>query len=543
MLFKSRTYWRRPPCYLPLTVSNAIFGLFFVIALLPVVLTMSRSLSSGSGISFTHYQSLLGDGRILILLLKSSTMALDATILSFLFGLPFAIFLTRYMFRFRWVATLFCLVPLFIPSHVHALAWISLLGKDGIIQTGLIRFFELPTPLFGLYSPFGAAFLLFLTYCPIIIVTAAAGLLQIDRKLEEAAAFHAKPLRVWLQIILPLLYPYLFAGGVVVFIFSFFNYGVPSMLRVPSFPVEILTQFSAFYDEAGAAALATPIVVVAAVLLFAQSRLLGRCSFFTIDGSAVTGAICNNTKTGLKGYAAFYIWGFVLVTVALPLLALVIQSGTLRSFAVAWNGSAREIGISLALAFSAATLGTILAYFLARGLVDSSPQWECLLNMSTLLPLAFPAPLLGIGLIFLWNRAETSFIYSGPTILIIAWIARFIPFGIKILQANIQQLNPSMREAACLHQTSRLKRLFFIELPLIKRGLMMSWVVIFIFSMGELGTTLLVIPPGLGTLSLKIYTLMHYGSGPLVAALAIILITLNFLCSGAIVKAARWNTP
>jgi iron(III) transport system permease protein len=93
-----------------------------------------------------------------------------------------------------------------------------------------------------------------------------------------------------------------------------------------------------------------------------------------------------------------------------------------------------------------------------------------------------------------------------------------------------------MREAACLHQSSRLKRLFRIDLPLVKRGLAICWIIVFIFSMGELGATLLVIPPGAGTLSLKIYTLMHYGAGPLVAALSIILILVSLLFSSILLK-------
>jgi iron(III) transport system permease protein len=65
------------------------------------------------------------------------------------------------------------------------------------------------------------------------------------------------------------------------------------------------------------------------------------------------------------------------------------------------------------------------------------------------------------------------------------------------------------------------------------------WIIVFIFSMGELGATLLVIPPGMGTISLKIYTLMHYGAGALVAALAIILVVVNLMISLGMMAVAR----
>jgi iron(III) transport system permease protein len=308
---------------------------------------------------------------------------------------------------------------------------------------------------------------------------------------------------------------------------------MPSMLRVPSFPVEILAQFSAFYDEAGAAALSAPMVILAILLLLFHHKIMADTSIFTIDGSSRNHRL---TSSQLNNLASVYVWGFVLLTVFLPLLALTAEAGSWQSFTVAWKTSAGEIRTSVALAIGAATLATALAYFLACTIADSGKRWQGWLNILTLLPFAFPAPLFGIGLIHLWNRPATQFIYGGSAILVIAYIARFIPFGVRIILANIQQINPSMREAACLHQSSRLKRLFRIDLPLVKRGLAICWIIVFIFSMGELGATLLVIPPGAGTLSLKIYTLMHYGAGPLVAALSIILILVSLLFSSILLK-------
>ncbi len=521
------------PCRQSFSVGGSAFLLFLGIALLPAVLMLAKSLVMESRFSLSHYQSLLTDGRILDLLMRSSSIALGATALSLIFGLPLAILLVRTDFTTRRLAHIGYLIPLFIPPHIHALAWTYLLGEKGIIQLALMNFFGISSPLIQLYSPAGGTVVLFLAYYPIFVLTMITGLSQIDRRVEEAASFHATPMRVWQKITLPLLHPYLFSGAIFVFILSFFNYGVPSMLRVPSFPVEILTQFSAFYDEAGAAALSAPMVILAILLLLLHNKVMADTSIFTIDGSSRNH---ENSKSQLNNFAPFYIWGFILFTVLLPLLALIAQAGSLQSFRVAWKTSAGEIQTSVALAVGAATLATTLAYFLARSIADNGARWSRWLNMLTLLPFAFPAPLFGIGLIHLWNRPATQYVYSGFTILIIAYIARFIPFGIRILLANIQQINPSMREAACLHQGSRLKRLFCIDLPLVKRGLCICWIVVFVFSMGELGATLLVIPPGAGTLSLKIYTLMHYGAGPLVAALAIILILVSLLFSSILLK-------
>jgi iron(III) transport system permease protein len=159
--------------------------------------------------------------------------------------------------------------------------------------------------------------------------------------------------------------------------------------------------------------------------------------------------------------------------------------------------------------------------------------------MASYLPLAFPATFFGIGLIYTWNFSATQFIYSTSCILVVAYIARFIPFAVRIIAANLGQIHANMLEAAYLAEPSWLRRLWYIHLPLARKGLVICWIIVFIFSMGELGATLLVIPPGMGTISLKIYTLMHYGAGALVAALALILVVINLMVSLGMMAVAR----
>jgi iron(III) transport system permease protein len=533
MFTKQLPYTTTSPCRQPLPVTGTAFFIFFVIAILPAILMLAGSLVVEHNLSFINYLSLKND-RVLDLFIRSSSIALGATALSLIFGLPLAFSLARTDFKARKFANIGYLIPLFIPPHIHALAWMYLLGDKGAIQLTLMHLLGASSPLTNIYSPAGATVILFLAYCPIFVLTVVTGLTQINTRVEEAASFHATPLGVLRKITLPLLNPYLFSGAIFVFIFSFFNYGVPSMLRVPSFPVEILTRFAALYDEAGAAALSAPMVILAILLLLFHLNLIKHTSIFTIDGASNTNRTPNSH---LDTIAPVYVWAFIVCTVLLPLTALSAQAGSLQSYIIAWNTSSGEIQKSILLASASATLATILAYFLARTLADNNTRSGRWLNILTLLPFAIPAPLFGIGLIHLWNRPATQVVYGGYAILIIAYIARFIPFGIRIILANIQQINPSMREAACLHEAGFLKRLLYIELPLVKRGLSICWLVVFIFSMGELGATLLVIPPGAGTLSLKIYTLMHYGAGPLVAALAIILILVSLLFSSLFLKA------
>jgi iron(III) transport system permease protein len=513
------------PCRQPAVLSFLALFAFAGIAMLPIVLMLVQSFIVDGALSFNRYATLFSDDRILSILTRSIAMACGSVFFSLLFGIPLAVWLVRASFAGKKAAVLLYLVPLFIPPHIHALAWSYLLGEKGLLPSLILQ----NGPGINIYCPVGVAAILFLAYFPLLVLTLTTGFAEQDARLEEAARFHAPPLKVWRKIILPLVGPYIFAGAVFVFIFSFFNYGVPSVLRVLSFPVEIFTRFSAFYDEAGATALSAPLVLVVVLLLLAQRIIMADRSYLSIGGAS---RAVMNSSPAKSLPAAVFVWLFLGTAIVLPLAALIFQAGSLKSMQMAWRTSTGEMVTSIFVSCGAATLATLLAYLLATFLAELSAWRRSTVNLFLLLPFAFPAVLFGIGLIHLWNRPGTRFVYGGLAILVLAYTACFIPYAIQIIAANLSQIAPAMKEAACICEGSRLRRAFRIELPLARRGLVICWMMVFIFSMGELGATLLVIPPGEGTVSLKIYTLMHYGAGPLVAALAIILIAVNLLVSG-----------
>ncbi|MBU1245366.1 iron ABC transporter permease [Myxococcota bacterium] len=524
----------------PDAVSWMALALFMVVAVLPFMLMLCKSFSIEGQLSFQNYNTVFSDSRVAGLLLKSFSLSAGAALLSLIFGVPFALVLARFDFVGRKISSLIYLVPLFIPPHVHALAWIYLFGPQGVINKSLMNILHLPEAPVHLYSVFGAAVVLALSYFPILVLLTLTGLFSMDARMEEPASMHHRPLRVLRTITLPLIAPYIGAGAVFVFIFSFFNYGVPSMLRVPSFPVEIFTRFSAYYDEGGATALSLPMVAVALLLMGLQWQFMKKKSFVsTASGSRKSTPRKLPQKYALA--ASCFVSLILLTAIALPLCSLLIQSASLESFKVALQTSHREILTTFFVAAAAAIVTTALAYFLTMYIHNRRSSFTSMLDICTYLPFAFPAALFGIGLIYLWNRPATQIVYGTILILIIACTARFIPFAIRIINFRLQQISPSLREAALMHEGRWSKRFLCIDMPLVRRGLLICAVITFIFATSELGATLLVIPPGQGTIALKIYTLMHYGSGPLVAAQSLLLIGMNLLASSILLIGLNKN--
>jgi iron(III) transport system permease protein len=120
-------------------------------------------------------------------------------------------------------------------------------------------------------------------------------------------------------------------------------------------------------------------------------------------------------------------------------------------------------------------------------------------------------------------------VYGTSLILLFACSARFIPFTTRVAVASMKQVHPSMIEAARLCSGNLAKTVGGITGPLCVPGIAASLYLGYVLCLGELGTTLLVIPPGASTITIRIYTLLHYGAGREVAALCLVLIGLAFL--------------
>jgi iron(III) transport system permease protein len=135
---------------------------------------------------------------------------------------------------------------------------------------------------------------------------------------------------------------------------------------------------------------------------------------------------------------------------------------------------------------------------------------------------AVPSTVLGVGLIGLWNRPGLfGEIYTSQIIVIIGYIARFVTIAALILAASVRQIPESFEEAAEVAGGSWPRTFAQIVLPNMRPGLVAAWLVAFILAVSELGTTVLVAPPGESTLPLRVYTLIANTPSSEVAALAL----------------------
>jgi iron(III) transport system permease protein len=159
-----------------------------------------------------------------------------------------------------------------------------------------------------------------------------------------------------------------------------------------------------------------------------------------------------------------------------------------------------------------------------------------------LLPLAVPAPLVGIGLVTIWNRPFFFEIYGSSLMPVLASLARFPPLAAIVLLAQQKRLNPSLLDAARIFQRNDLHTWSRVYIPLLTPGLLAASGLVLVLSVGELGATLIVAPPGQATLTMRIYNFLHYGASDTVAGLCLVITCLVLLLSIlAIALLAGWS--
>lgn len=502
--------------------------LFGVIALAPVLRIVASSFIHQGSFSLESYRGLLTDERQISLFINSLTIAAGTSFFSLIIGVPAGFLLSRTDLCFRKYLRYLCLVPLIIPPYIHAVVWIFLLGTKGRISLLAEKLFSPgDSSLFSIYGISGAVLVLTLSYFPVVTVLTISGLNSMSRELEEAGSLAGTDFYVLRKITLPLILPNITGGAVLVMIFSLLNYGVPSLLRVNTYPVEIFARFSAFYDSKGAAGLSLPLMAVMFMLTALQYYAMKDRPYITVRGGT------KPPRPFRLGYFRIPATGFVIAVILLsavfPVFTLIIESGSLAAYKAAFKTAYPQIFASLGLSAGAATFSAVLAFFISY--TSEKTQWKGrqLTDFLVFLPFAVPGALLGTGMIALWNRPGTDFIYESGLIVIFVYIARFSPFAVKAVSANLRQIHPHLEEAAALSGASWIKQAAHILIPLTKPGLAAGWIITFIFCMGELGATLMVVPPGKTTLSVRIYTVMHYGAGNLVACLCLILIAVTLI--------------
>ncbi len=496
--------------------------LFVVIAMLPVLCAFLPGGSDGPQLAaqeFDAFRSIFLDSRQLTLLRNSLTVALGTTVAAGILGASAGFALEYLRVRARKLLMYGAATSFLVPPHIFAVAWIDLLGTNGILASALRAIspgIELWLP--NLYSTSGVVFVLALSYYPVVTFATILAIRTFDRRMEEAALLVVTRVRAVLYIVLPSILPSILTGMLFVFIVSLVSFSVPSLLTVNVYTVEIYSRFSTFHNFQEGAALAIPLVICGGAAVALLRALGGRLSENGLSGSRreqiVTPVRGAAWVPATAGCGMLVLWSAVL-----PLAVLVVRAQPPGSFVTALETAKSEILTSLTLAAFSATVLCVLGFaiaYLAR--LGSTGLYRL-----SFLPFLVSGPVLGIGLIRVWNHSGAlGVVYDSFAIVILACVGRYLVFAHHGTAAALADLHPNMEEAARVHGIPWHRQVTGIVFPLVLPTLIGVWGLGFVLSLAEVDAIILVYPPGFTTLGVRLFSLMHYGPSSTVAALCLI---------------------
>lgn len=442
--------------------------------------------------------------RRLDLLVRSAGLALAVTLGANLLGTLAALFLWRWSISrpsLRWLILL--LAPL--PPYIHAMAWMALTDSLGLPTRGLAL----------------SIWVQIMAFMPLATALALVGLDSVENGLVEAARLAHTDFTTLKRVILPLASPAILTGCGLVFLLSLTDYSVPSLFQVNTYPLEIFSEFSASGSAGRAFLTSLPLLLLSGGVTLA---LVGRLRSVAESGSR--GDTTHRARPGFHwpGWLTVLIGAAVAVWVAqvgAPLGVLLWQVGSWQKFSQSVGTAGSEIGFTLWTAGAAAILCLPLGLALGGEMARRGRRgW--LAWFLALAPLALPAPLVGIGLIAVWNRDLPLAVYGSAWMPVLAMLARFSALAALLALAQQRRTDARLFEAAAVFQPDLLKTWLRVRLPLLAPGLLAAAGVVFILSAGELGATLIVAPPGQATLTLRIYNYLHYGASDTVAGLCLL---------------------
>ncbi|AJY73431.1 ABC transporter permease [Paenibacillus beijingensis] len=461
------------------------------------------------------------------------------TVFSVLIGVPLAYAVTRYNIPFKGAIRILVIMSLLSPPFIGAYSWILMLGNNGFITRFLHEF---GIPFQSVYGWKGIVFVFTLQLYPHIFLYVSGALRTIDTSLEEAAeslgrsSFHR-----FLTITLPLIFPTLSAGALMVFMTSFADFGTP-MLLGQGFKTLPILAYEQFISETGgnpamASTLSVILITCSTLILFGQRYLVSRKTY-TMSGMRTP------KEQQLKALPRIVVTCAVLVVAfvsVIPQITVFVTSFLKTKGPVFHSGfsldSYREVlyrvpkaimntyGLSLVSIVIMIVMGMLVSYVLVR----RKSKLSALLDGLLMVPYVMPGTVLGISLIIAFNKPPL--VLTGTwIILVVAYVVRKLPYTIRSSTAILYQLDKSVEEASISLGVPPMKTFFKTTGRLMAPGVLSGGILSWITSINELSSTLVLYVGATATISVTIYSEVFTSSYGTAAALASIL-TLSTLVS------------
>lgn len=488
--------------------------------------------------------AVLGSGTARTALLNSAAVGVGSSVVALVIGCLLAFLAARTDIPGRKVIYGIAIMPLFLPALVGALAWALLAGP----ATGYLNlaFGAVGLPhLMDIYSFTGMIFVLGLYYAPYPFLMVHSALSLMNPDLEDAASLHGAPVRKMLrETTFPLVMPAVLGSAILVFALTVENFPVAQVIGVPggvdTLPTLIYRLMNASPARSNdAAAVAVVLTVLLVVVVAMQQRAMGGKEFTTVSGKGVRARQVSLRRWRLP--AAVFAWSYFVLAVLLPVGALIIAAMQTSPYVADLGQLTRPGALSLwnmgqtlqstefhqvvvnsvVVGVATAAIGTALCFALAYTRYRTQAPGRKLLEYVAMLPLAVPAIVLGLGLLWTWLALPVP-VYGTLAVLVIAFVAVFLPQGYRGVSASIIQLDKDLEDSAVMLGARRHRAITFVTAPLLRVGLSSTFLLLMMLAMRELTAALFLFTSDTRLLSIAIFDAYDNGSFQSAAELSLL---------------------
>ena len=517
-----------------------------------------QSAAKAAEFTLGNYREAYASEETWLLFWNSLKFAAGASLLAFALGTLLAWMNERTNTPFKSLFFALSIIPLIIPGILFTVAWI-LLGspKIGLVNLALQNLFDTNAVFINVYSLGGMIWVDALHYSPMAFLLMTAAFRSMDPALEESAVMSGASVpQVLRKVTLPLVWPAIFATLLILFVRAIESFEVPALLGLP---VGIQVFTSAIYQavhrypsQVGlASAYAVTLLVITSAGVYFQSRLSTSGSrYATMTGKGFRPRLIDLGRWRYLTVAVFLLYFFLIVV--LPFAVLLwssfqkfysvpsveaLQRLTLEPYRtiLGYPSLMRSVWNSLLLAVTTATLVMLVTAVICWIVVKTKLRGRWLLDNFASLPMVFPGIVLGLAIMILYLTIPVG-IYGTIWIMLIAYVTRFMPYGLRYNTTSMLQIHKELEESAAMSGASWTTTFWRVIIPLLKPGLVAGWIYIVIVCIRELSSSILLYSPGTEVVSIVIWELWENGQYVELSALGVMLILALFV----LVLAAQW---
>jgi iron(III) transport system permease protein len=533
-------------------LSLAFVLLLATLVLLPMFWLVVTSFRNDAGrFTLDQYRQFFTDASFLKPLFTTLWTSAAVGVLCVAVAAPMGWLVARTDLPGKRILRILILASFVTPPFLGAFAWVLLGGPNaGLINQWYYALFGLKAfeaaPLLNIFSAGGMVFVMMLYTFPYVFTFVANGLDLVPGELEEASAILGMPAwRTALDVTLPLVTPALLAGFLVAFLQSMTLFGTPAILALPAGIDTMTTKIWSLFQfppRLGlAAAVSLPLLAITVVLLKAQSTIMGRRGYAVIGGKATATRLL---RLGAWKVPALALFAFVLGC------SIVLPYGVLlrTAFVKNWSGPMGFENLTLEnwrfvflefsqtrlalqntfeLGLAAATVGTVLVTVVAYLSVRRAVWGHRLLSFLATAPVAIPGIVLAVGL-FLSYTHPPLVLYGTLAIIFLAYVTKELPVGYQQIGAALKAVHPELEDASRIFGATRMRALLDITAPLIRNGVVTTWILIFIGSIRELSATILLFTARTKTVSVTMFDLRESNDWGPIAVLSITMLVITF---------------